>query len=246
MLAVAVIVCASVYISIAYLRRQFEIDEAKRIRYSAFGIEIPEGYTIHGIDVSNYQQFIDWTSVKNMQIDSIRLGFAFMKATEGVNFKDKRFERNWRKAKEAGMIRGAYHFFLANKSGAAQAKFFAKQADLEPGDLPPVIDVENLYGTKPEVLRRELKLFLTESERRYKVKPIIYTYLNFYENYLGEEFEAYPLWIAHYLQPTKPRIQRHWTFWQHSESGKVNGIKTNVDFNVFYGDSISFQNLLIK
>jgi lysozyme len=246
LLAVIVFIGTLAYVSIAYLRKQFEIEEAKRVRYEAFGIEIPDGYRIHGIDVSNHQQFIDWSSVAEMQIDSIRLGFAFMKATEGTDFTDKRFKRNWEQSKEAGVIRGAYHFFLANKSGRTQAKFFMKTVPIAVGDLPPVVDVEKLNGTKSAVMIRELKIFLNELEMYYRVKPIIYTYLNFYERYLGDAFKEYPLWIAHYLQPTKPRIEREWTFWQHSESGRVNGIRTKVDFNVFYDDSTSFQNLLIK
>ena len=82
-------------------------------------------------------------------------------------------------------------------------------------------------------------------EYNYHVKPIIYTYLDFYERYLKGYFDNYPLWVAHYLQPHKPRIKRDWAFWQHSESGRVNGILSKVDFNVFNGDSTEFRALLV-
>ena len=83
-------------------------------------------------------------------------------------------------------------------------------------------------------------------EKQYGVKPLIYTNIDFYKNYLQNGFDNYPIWIAHYLQPVKPRIERKWSFWQHNESGRVNGIKTPVDFNVFSGDSLDFKNFLIQ
>lgn len=215
------------------------------VRYSAFGIDIPVNYEIHGIDVSHHQDVIDWSEVKSMNIEDMRLGFAFIKATEGLINVDRMFKRNWYKAGEEGMTRGAYHFFLATKSGKKQADNFISQVTLEPGDLPPVLDVEQLYGVKPKDLKARVKEWLTTIETYYKVKPIIYTNVDFYNHYLGEEFDEYPLWVAHYLQPEKPRINRVWTFWQHSETGRVNGIINKVDFNVFNGDSLAFRQLLL-
>ncbi|MDE3214382.1 MAG: glycoside hydrolase family 25 protein, partial [Bacteroidota bacterium] len=74
----------------------------------------------------------------------------------------------------------------------------------------------------------------------------IYTNIDFYTRYLEESFHDYPVWIAHYLQPVKPRIDHEWVFWQHSDSGRVNGIRTPVDFNVFSGDSAAFRELQIQ
>ena len=81
------------------------------VHYREFGIPIPADYYIHGIDVSRYQQRISWEDVKAMQVNQIKLGFAFIKATEGNGNIDPYFKRNWKKAKDAGVIRGAYHFF---------------------------------------------------------------------------------------------------------------------------------------
>ncbi|MGN6439484.1 MAG: glycoside hydrolase family 25 protein [Agriterribacter sp.] len=215
------------------------------VRYNAFGIEIPVNYNIHGIDVSHHQDVIDWGEVKKMNIENMQLDFAFIKATEGISNVDKLFKRNWYKAREEGMVRGAYHFFIATKSGKKQADNFIAHVTLEPGDLPPVLDVEQLYSAKPKDLKLRVKEWLQAIEAYYKVKPIIYTNVDFYEHYLGEEFDRYPLWVAHYLQPHKPRIERPWMFWQHSETGRVNGIVNKVDFNVFNGDSLSFRKLLI-
>ncbi|MDB5231830.1 MAG: glycoside hydrolase family 25 protein, partial [Chitinophagaceae bacterium] len=92
--------------------------------YESFGIKLPSGYKLYGIDVSKYQGNIDWQAVRGMRVDSIQLSFAFMKATEGFSLKDDMFERNWRKSREAGLSRGAYHFFMPDRSGKVQANFF--------------------------------------------------------------------------------------------------------------------------
>src|SRR5437868_2920348 len=57
-------------------------------RYPEFGIYIPDGYTIHGIDVSKYQQTIAWDAVQTMNVRDVQLGFAFIKATEGIDTGD--------------------------------------------------------------------------------------------------------------------------------------------------------------
>ena len=219
--------------------------KAKMIRYDAFGIEIPENYTIHGIDVSRYQQLIDWESVKAMAVSDIKIDFAFIKATEGVGNIDPFFKRNWKKSREAQMVRGAYHFFLATKSGKAQAENYIARVELQSGDLPPVLDVEQTYGVSGIKLRQRVKEWLSTVEAFYGVKPILYTNVDFYKQYLKSEFDDYPLWVAHYLQRDKPRIVRDWYFWQHSEDGRVNGFLSKVDFNVFSGDSLAFSKLLL-
>ncbi len=214
-------------------------------QYPEFGIEMPSSYEIHGIDVSKYQQNISWTMVKEMQVKDIRIGFAFIKATEGNNHTDSHFKRNWRRSKKAGITRGAYHFFIASKDGKTQAKNFINSVELESGDLPPVLDVEQNNGTSAARLRTEVKEWLDAVEEYYGVKPIIYTNVSFYETYLQGYFDDYSLWVAHYFQPQKPRIEREWSFWQHSEEGRVNGIASKVDFNVFNGDSLDFRSLLL-
>jgi len=219
---------------------------ARFVRYPEFGISIPVEYSIHGIDVSKYQQMIAWDAVSAMQVKKIKLGFVFIKATEGIGNTDPQFKRNWKRSKDAGMVRGAYHFFLATKDGRMQAENFIKAVDLKIGDLPPVLDIEQTYGVSKDVIKNEVREWLNIVQTNYNIRPIIYTNIDFYNNYLNENFEQYPFWIAHYLQPIKPRTDRKWIFWQHSEKGHVNGIKSTVDFNVFAGDSAAFKELLIK
>ncbi len=237
-----VIIAAVIFLGYSWWQNR----KARFVKYEAFGIPIPENFSIHGIDVSRYQQSIAWDAVRDMKVKNIQLGFVFIKATEGIGNVDPQFHRNWKKSKQAGMIRGAYHFFNAAKDGREQAEKFIKTVDLEKNDLPPVVDIEQMNGTNIAVLKKELKEWLDIVENHYKVKPAIYTNVDFYSRNLGKDFDSYPLWAAHYYQYNEPRINRNWSFWQHSEEGRVSGILSKVDFNVFNGDSAEFNNLLIQ
>jgi lysozyme len=184
--------------------------------------------------------------VRAMQVKKVKLGFVFIKATEGIGNTDPQFRRNWKRSKDAGLIRGAYHFFLPTKDGRMQAENFIKAVDLKTGDLPPVLDIEQTYGISKEVIKNEVKEWLNRIETNYNIRPIIYTNIDFYKQNLGDDFDDYPLWVAHYYQPRQPRIKRDWVFWQHNDNGRVNGVLSPVDFDVFSGDSVAFSQLLIK
>ncbi|PTQ94822.1 lysozyme [Mucilaginibacter yixingensis] len=215
--------------------------------YHSFQIRIPARYKIHGIDVSYAQGHIDWQRVKQMEEDSVHISFAFIKATEGMLIVDSYFKRNWREAAKNGIVCGAYHFFRPQKNGQWQARFFMQNVTFEKGDLPPVVDVETLDGVSPANMRKELQQFLTTVERKTGVRPIIYTGISYYQDYLAGHFEDYPLWIAHYNQP-ELQIDKSvkWHFWQHSETARVNGINHTVDFDAFNGDSLAFTRMLIR
>ncbi len=238
------IVMAGAYLGVHYWKQYRQMERARRARYAFFGIDIPVNYSIHGIDISSHQEFIHWPAVKAMKLQKIQVNFVFIKATEGLNDADKQFKYNWAEAKKDSITRGAYHFFLATKSGKAQAENFMAAVKLNKGDLPPVLDIEELYGVSPDAMRARVLEFLEAVEARYKLRPVIYTYLDFYEKFLGKDFDEYPLWVANYDEKLKPKIKRNWLFWQHSDRGRVNGITTGVDFDVFAGDSTDFKGLL--
>lgn len=238
---------AILLITAGYLAwKKLSYRKVKFTRYPEFGIVIPESYSIHGIDVSKYQDMIAWEEVKAMKVKNIQLGFSFIKATEGIGNTDPWFKRNWKRAGDNNIVRGAYHFFIGSKDGKMQAENFIDKVELKPGDFPPVLDIEQLNGSTAAQIKKEAMEWLETVENYYQVKPIIYTNVDFYNRNLGSEFDKYPLWIAHYYQPEQPRIGRGWTFWQHSDEGRVNGIAAKVDFNVFNGDSTDFKNLLIR
>jgi lysozyme len=215
--------------------------------YKSFNIRIPDKYAIHGIDVSYAQGKIDWQKVKTMEEDSVHISFAFIKATEGILLVDPYFQRNWREAPKVGIICGAYHYFKPAKSGKWQAKFFLQTVKMEKGDLPVVADVEELNGVSPAKMRQELKEFLTYIQTKTGVKPIIYSGISFYQDYLSGYFDEYTLWIAHYHQSElKISSKTNWLFWQHSDAATISGINHVVDFDAFKGDSAAFRKLLVQ
>ncbi|WP_256012272.1 glycoside hydrolase family 25 protein [Desertivirga xinjiangensis] len=216
--------------------------------YDGYNIQIPsKKYSIHGIDVSYYQGKINWEKVKEMKEDEVKVGFAFIKATEGVTRVDPYFQRNWREAPKAGIVCGAYHYFKPSKSGKWQARFFLQNVKPEKGDLPMVVDIEELNGVPASAMRKELMAFIKHIEDKTLVKPIIYTNLSFYKDYLKGYADEYPLWIAHYYKAElKVDKETNWKFWQHSDKATIDGINHVVDMNVFNGDSIEFRQMLIK
>ncbi len=240
----SIVITLGAFIYFAYKHNQ-SVTAARFALYPDFAIQLPLGYKIHGIDVSSYQGNIYWPAVAAMQDQDVNIRFAFIKATEGLKNVDRQFYTNWQHAKQSKITRGAYHFFLATKSGRLQAQNFINVVKLQPGDLPPVLDVEELYNVPPDSMRSRILVWLQTVENAYHVKPIIYTNISFYKNFLGDEFAAYPLWLAHYFVQENPALKDGWQFWQHNAAGRVNGIKTRVDFNVFRGDTTSFQNLLV-
>ncbi len=206
----------------------------------------PEGYEVRGIDISHYQERVNWEKLRNASMGDAPVSFVFIKATEGEKLFDDNFNRNFANAKRNDIIRGAYHFFVPGISPRKQADFYLSIAQLEPGDLPPVLDIEKKGDLTPERLRRDVKTWLDIVEKEYGVKPILYTGYKFKVDYLNTpEFDAYPYWIAHYYVE-KLAYKGKWTFWQHTDCGKVSGIKGFVDCNIFNGTYKELQELLLQ
>jgi len=203
--------------------------------------KFPDGYEVRGIDISHYQDRIDWERLRNASIGNAPVSFVFIKATEGEEMLDENFNLNFAKSRRNDLIRGAYHFFVPGVNPRKQAAFYLKMAQLEPGDLPPVLDIEKNGNLSPEQLRRDVKIWLDAVEAEYGVKPILYTGYKFKMQYLNSpEFDDYPYWIAHYYVE-ELEYKGKWTFWQHTDCGKISGIKGFVDCNIFNG---SLQELM--
>ena len=202
---------------------------------------------IHGIDISHYQGDIDWAKLQNATIEGQPLGFIMIKATEGSSRMDENFNDNFYQAREYGFIRGAYHFWNNKSSARDQAYYFLKQVHLEEGDLPPVLDVEHKPEERSvEDFQRDILTWLHIVEDRYHVKPIIYTYYKFKLKYLSDRrFDSYPYWIAHYYVD-KVEYTGPWKFWQHTDAGRLPGIKGYVDFNIYNGSYYDLRQLTIN
>ena len=210
-----------------------------------YGVCLPLNYKVHGIDVSHYQGDICWEDVKATESQEYPIRFVFMKATEGGDHKDYRFDENFARAGQVGLVRGAYHFYNPNSDPVRQANFFISQVGLQKGDLAPVLDIERKPRDKAQ-LQTDLLVFLRRLEQHYGVKPIIYTSYKYKLRYLdASEFDAYPFWIAHYYVD-ELSYNGEWQFWQHTDYGTVPGIEGSVDLNVFNGTLSELKRYTVK
>jgi len=182
----------------------------------------------YGIDVSAHQHSIDWKRVAG---DDIK--FAYIKATEGRDFFDDRFDRNWREAGDAGLDRGAYHFFTLCTPGADQANHFLTVAAPDPKALAPAVDLE-LAGnchSRPEQasVAKELDDFITTVETAWGRKMVLYVSDDFESRYPASRRPDHPLWHQRFL--LRPG-GNGWVIWQAQGSARVDGISGGVDLDV--------------
>jgi lysozyme len=193
----------------------------------------PTGATVAGVDISEYQPDSTFT-----QVAQSGRKFSFVKATEGQDVTNIDFSKHWPDAKAAGMVRGAYHYFIASDDPTQQADFFlSTMGQLESSDLPPMLDWEVSKGVDAETVVERAKIWLERVEASTGRTPIIYTgpaYWRTLKNTAG--FEHYPLFIAdtNVLCPDVPAPWTNWTFWQHA-IGKTPGIVENSDQDLFNG-----------
>jgi lysozyme len=205
---------------------------------------MPAGHSVYGIDVSRHQGEIDWEALKKGNHPDAPISFVYVKASEGSDFKDKKFEQNFENARKHGFMRGAYHYFSTTSSGVSQANLFISMVKLSPGDLPPVLDIEEKPKNKKKYIE-EAKIWLKKIEEHYGVKPIIYASSKYKKKYLDEAFfKEYPSWVAHYYIPRLTEGEE-WLMWQCSDIGVLPGINEKVDINIFNGSEKQFKALLI-
>jgi lysozyme len=204
------------------------------------------GGTLKGVDVSAYQGTINWSLVKG---DGTT--FAFIRASDGINTPDSKFAANWPGAKSAGLIRGAYQYFRPSQDPTAQAQLLIDAIDenggFQPGDLPPVLDLETSSGQSSSVVVSRAQTWLQHVEKALGIKPIVYT-ANFMSSVIGTAFGAYTLWVANYEAscPLLPSGWSDWHFWQDSDSGKVKGVSGGVDTDLFNGTVAQLQALTLE
>jgi len=193
-------------------------------------------YEVKGLDVSHYQGDINWTVIGKEN----EYQFVFVKATEGHDFIDKKFNNNWTEAKKQGILTGAYHFFSMRSSAEEQAKNFMNIVPKETDSLPPVIDIEIHLNHDPKKVNEELETLADLLEDYYEKKPILYITYNTYNTYIKDGFEDYDIWIRDIIKfPTLG--ERKWIFWQYNNRGRSDGINMYVDINVFNGNIEEFN-----
>ena len=192
-----------------------------------------DGPTVAGIDVSYYQHDIAWKRVRRAGIR-----FAFIRASDGLYVPDPKFARNWRDAKRAGVMRGAYQYFRPEQDPIAQADLLIATLANDRGELPPVIDVESTGGKSASELVAGVRAWTARVRDRLGVEPIVYTGPEFWrQRAASADLRTQPLWLAHYTRgcPTVPAQWSEWRFWQYTDNGRVPGIEGPVDLDVFAG-----------
>lgn len=195
------------------------------------GTYLPTGLT--GIDVSHYQGIIDWAEVASDP--SVR--FAYVKATEASSLRDSYMQRNLKGARSVRIPVGVYHFFSPTASVEEQLSNFLGNVKPQEMDLIPIIDVEKRGRSSIQVFNSRLQKFLLQVENAYGVKPIIYTYMNFYNRYMVGLYGQYNFMIASYSEDVPQLIDNpKMILWQFTSEGKVQGVRTHVDRSRFMGD----------
>ena len=200
-----------------------------------------------GVDVSSYQENVDFDKLKEQHID-----FVYIKATEGSTHVDKSFIQKWKDAEKANLPSGAYHYFSYYQSGVAQAENFIKTVGDLNGHLIPAIDmeltVEEVYNPpEKDTVVRGLKAFVAILEEKYKVKPIIYARKDYFDKYLADDFGDYPKWVTNYYVPAFLDYGEDWTIWQYTDKGRLDGYsgEYNIDMNAL-NNKTSLDSLIIK
>ena len=191
-----------------------------------------------GLDVSNFQGTIKWGKVA-----SSGYRFAFGKATEGTSYSDKTYTANRNGSEGAGLVFGAYHFArpaggnvaAATVSAIKQANHFLAVAAPQPGELPPVLDLEVTGNLTTQRLLTWTLAWLDQIYARTGVEPFLYTSPLFWKGHLGDSTAAASagtgLWVAHWTSNSKPLVPaqnwngKGWKFWQWTNCVSVPGIK---------------------
>ncbi len=233
-----IILCAIFILGYIYFPRLLLLiskDGQKSAFINEYKKDLPK-YSCFGIDVSKYQNDINWDDV----VDKQDIDFAIIRATAGKDYYDIKFAKNWKDIEDHKLIKGAYHYYRPNENSTEQANFFTKHVKLNYGDLPPILDIEKYSRVQSlNKLKTGLLNWLNIVEKHYGVTPIIYTYNNFYVSTIANDkrFDKYPIWIAWYKLDANPNeILKDWIIWQFTDKGKVHGIEGDVDINVFNGD----------
>jgi lysozyme len=223
---------------------------------------------IFGIDVSHYTQDgckcqLDWSAVPVEKV-----GFVYLKASQGTAFVDATFAPNWTLLQSMPNIhRGAYHFLSGDADPTAQAQhFLTKLGKPLPGDMPPCVDLEWDFRTvngqqhdtwsdlTPDQIIDRLQTWLDVVEKATGRRPLIYTSAVWWSDRIKDatkfaKFQNYPIWIADYSAggrgqeiPSVPDKQP-WTIWQFTETGSVTNksVPGRLDVSIFKGTQAQFS-----
>ena len=190
-----------------------------------------------GIDVSEFQGKVDWEKVKNDGIE-----FAILRCGYGMDFSnqdDVEYERNANECERLGIPYGVYLMSYANtvEKARSEAKHVLRLIEGRKISLGVWYDIED-NGTSGAINKETLTNIIntfcnTIKNAGHRVG--VYASLNWLENKIERIIrDNYDIWVAQYY--SKCEYEGKYIMWQHTSSGKVNGISTNVDMNILYED----------
>jgi len=211
---------------------------------------------VHGVDVSVYEPNVNWRSLRAQGFR-----FALIRATSSTGYTDPKFSEHWAGARDAGILRGAYHYLFGGQDAKRQAEFFIDTVGADKGELPPIVDLEDAYNedVPNRVLMQACKVFIDIVETAFGRAPMIYSRRTYLEPRLSVNGKAptwakdYDLWVAQYPfefdparmpnvnMPKQPNGWKDWKFWQYSETAIIDGVTdeinrpTRIDLNWFRG-----------
>lgn len=223
---------------------------------------------VFGIDISRYQHEkgkkrfgINWNNLRITSLGTMTekkvedavnypISFVYIKCSQGTNILNRYYASDYKQSRKHRYITGSYHFFSTKTTGLQQAKYFLKNCQYHRGDLPPVLDVEPTDAQISQmggdaVLQHHILDWMAHVERALGVRPVLYCSLSFINKHLKDSYitDNYNVWIARYGE-YKPDL--HLVYWQICPDGRVSGINTEVDINVFNGYSDAFDEFIIK
>ena len=222
-----------------YLPENFIITEDELIEYYDNG----ELISHKGIDVSRYQEKIDWQEVAEDDVEYAFIRLGIRGYTEGEIKEDDTFEYNINGALDNGIEAGVYFFTQATSVEEAEEEAQYVLDAIEPYDVtyPVVLDVEAVNSenartaelTKEE--RTEYCIAFCEMIKQAGYTPMIYGNLKTFMLLLDmEQLEAYDKWFAYY--DTELYFPYNVRVWQYTDTGNIEGIDTDVDINICFGN----------
>jgi lysozyme len=218
----------------------------------------------HGVDISSYEPRVDWHTLRAQGFK-----FALIRATSSLSYVDPKFAEHWAGARDAGILRGAYHYLFGGQDPKKQAESFIATVGSDKGELPPIVDLEDAYNENVpnSKLISTCKAFLDIIQQEFGRTPMLYSRRTYLEPRVSVRGKApdwaknYDLWIAQYPwefnaasmpnanMPKQPNGWKDWTFWQYSEAAIVQGVTdelnrpTKVDLNWFRGTEAELYQL---
>lgn len=204
----------------------------------------PREYPVRGIDVSHHQGAIGWRQLKASGID-----FAYLKASEGGDHRDRTFAVNAQAAAQVGLATGAYHYFTLCRGGAEQARNFLAATATARLRLPPAIDLEfgGNCAERParKAFNHELAVFILAVRKATGREPILYVTQDFHAAYVARSpFQRRGMWVRDLVGKLNAPHGARVRFWQYGARGRVPGIEGPADLNVFVGDEAGFKAIL--